>query len=145
VVGRGGDRLPERDDGVGDPDFGAAHEIVLQVFEADLQVELARARDDVLAGLLDGALHHGVGLGQPFEAFHQLGQVGRDLGLDRDADDGRDRELHRLDRVRVLALFAGDRRVLGDELVEADHGDRVAARDVFHGLLAPPHAEHGAL
>ena len=39
----------------------------LQVFQADLQVQLARARDDVLARLLDGALHHGVGLGQPFQ------------------------------------------------------------------------------
>ena len=47
----------------------------LQILEANLQVQLAGARHDVLARLLDGAHHHGVGLGQALQALHQLGQV----------------------------------------------------------------------
>jgi len=51
----------------------------LQVLEADLEVELAGAGDDVLAGLLDGAQDHRVALGQPLQALHQLRQVRRVL------------------------------------------------------------------
>ena len=145
MVGRLGDRLAEGDDRVGDADLGAAHKVVLQVLQANLEVQFARAGNDVLARLLDGALDHGVRLGQAFQALDQLGQVGRDLGLNGDADDGRDGELHGLDRVRVLALLARERRVFGDELVQADHGDRVAAGDVLDRLLAPAHAQDGAL
>ena len=47
----------------------------LQVLEADLQVQFAGAGDDVLAGLLDGAQDHGVALGQPLQALHELWQV----------------------------------------------------------------------
>ncbi len=51
----------------------------LQILEANLQVELAGAGHDVLARLLDGAHDHGVALGQPLEALHQLRQIRRVL------------------------------------------------------------------
>lgn len=108
-------------------------------------MQLPGTGDDVLSRLLDRALHHRVRLGEPLEALDQLGEVGRDLGLDGDAHDGRHGKLHRLDRVRVLALLARERRVLRDELVEADHRDRVAAGHVLDGLLAAAHAEDRAL
>lgn len=53
----------------------------LQVLEADLEVQLPGAGDDVLAGLLDGYLDHGVRLGQPLQPLHQLRQVLRMLQL----------------------------------------------------------------
>ena len=56
--------------------------VLFQVLQADLQVELAGTSDDVLAGLLDHALHHGVGLSQPLEALNELGQVSGVPGLD---------------------------------------------------------------
>jgi hypothetical protein len=46
------DRLAVRHDGVADLDRGAAHELVLEVVQADLEVQLAGAGDDVLARLL---------------------------------------------------------------------------------------------
>ena len=76
--------------------------VLLQVVQADLQMELAGAGDDVFAGLLDHALHHGVGLGEPLEALDQLGEVGGVPGLDGHAHHGRDRELHLLHVVRLL-------------------------------------------
>ena len=51
----------------------------LQVLEANLQVQLPGAGDDVFAGLLNGNLNHGVRLGQPLQALHQLRQVLRML------------------------------------------------------------------
>ena len=51
----------------------------LQILEANFQVELAGAGHDVLARLLDGAHDHGVALGQPLEALHQLRQIRRVL------------------------------------------------------------------
>jgi hypothetical protein len=43
VVGAVRHGLAERDDGLRHADLGAAHEVVLQVLQADLQVELAGA------------------------------------------------------------------------------------------------------
>jgi len=65
---RTGSKIPENE-----------RETDLQILEADLQVQLAGAGNDVLARLLDGDLDHGVGLGQPLQALHQLGQVLRVL------------------------------------------------------------------
>eukprot|EP00955_Chlamydomonas_euryale_P062499 358392-Chlamydomonas_euryale.AAC.12 len=111
----------------------------------DLQVQLASAGNNVLASLLDVALDHGVRARQALEALHQLGQVRRDLGLHRHTHDRRHRELHRLHRERVGLVVVGQRRRLGDELVQADQCAGVAARHVLDGVLLAAHAEHGAL
>ena len=145
MVGRAVDGLAEGHDGVGDANLRAAHEVLLQILEANLEVQLAGAGDDVLARLLDLAQHHGVRLGEALEALHQLGQVLRVLALHRDAHDGGDGELHRLERVRLQLRLARERGVLGDELVEANHGDGVARGDILDGVLAAAHANHGAL
>ena len=59
--------LPVGDDRVGllKRDLGV---VLLQVLEADLKVELAGASDDMLTGLLNHALHHGVGLGESLQS-----------------------------------------------------------------------------
>lgn len=68
--------------------------ILLQVLQADLEVQLSRSSDDVLPGLLDDALHHGVRLGQALQSLHQLGQVSGVLGLHGNSDHGAHAELH---------------------------------------------------
>ncbi len=42
----------------------------LEVLQADLQMELSSAGNDVLAGLLDLTLDHGIGLGQTLQAWY---------------------------------------------------------------------------
>ena len=63
LVGLLGNSLSVRDDGVGLLD-GDLSVILLKILETDFQVELASSSDDVLAGLLNDALDHGIGLGQ---------------------------------------------------------------------------------
>ena len=47
--------------------------------------------------------------------------------------------------MRLQLRLARERGVLGDELVEANHGDGVARGDILDGVLAAAHANHGAL
>jgi hypothetical protein len=54
-----GTNIPVRDDRVGLLD-GAVSVVLLQIFETNLQMELARPGNDVLAGILDQSLQHGV-------------------------------------------------------------------------------------
>merc|ERR1719447_2696918 len=105
--------------------------VLLEILEADLQMELASARNDVLARLLNDTLYHGVRLGEALEAFDQLGQVRWVLGLDGDAHDGGHRELHDLHVVRILG--GGDGAGLDEELVNSDKTADVACGNVLDG------------
>ena len=42
--------------------------VLLQILQANLEVKLTGSSDDVLARLLNHALHHGVGLGQSLQS-----------------------------------------------------------------------------
>ena len=66
----GGDRLLVCDDWLSfyDSDLGE----ILKVFEADLDMELAAASDDVLAALFSVALNQRVGLGELIEAVNEF-------------------------------------------------------------------------
>jgi hypothetical protein len=46
--------------------------ILLEILEADFEVELTSASNDVLTALLNDTLHHGVGLGETLETFDEL-------------------------------------------------------------------------
>merc|ERR1740124_1781718 len=140
----GVDRLAVGDDGVGDGDGRAVHEVLLQVLEADLDVQLAAAGDDVLARLLHGALHERVRLGKALEALDELGEVVGVLGGDGDAHDGRDGVLHGDDRVRVRRVGVGQGARLDDVLVDADDAARVAGGARVDRLGLAPHHETGA-
>mmetsp|Transcript_10256 Transcript_10256/g.17658 ORF Transcript_10256/g.17658 Transcript_10256/m.17658 type:complete len:841 (-) Transcript_10256:216-2738(-) len=145
VVGGVVDGLTERDDGLGHADLSATHEVITEILEADLKMELTGSGDNVLAGLLNGADNHRVGLGQTLETLHQLGQIGGVLGLHGHAHHGGHGELHRLDGEGVVVLLVGQGGVLQDEGVETHQSDGVAAGHVLDGVLATTHAEHGAL
>ena len=81
--------------------ISAAHEILLEILEANLEVKLAGAGDDVLASLLDLALDHGVGFGKALETLDELGEILGVLALDGDAHDGGHGELHSLEQVSL--------------------------------------------
>mmetsp|Transcript_4547 Transcript_4547/g.16302 ORF Transcript_4547/g.16302 Transcript_4547/m.16302 type:complete len:510 (-) Transcript_4547:1054-2583(-) len=145
LLGSLGHGLPEGHNWVGNPDWGSSHEVLLEILEADLQMQLSGTGDDMLTSVLDGALHHRVRLGETLQSLDQLWQIGGGLALDGDTHDWGHGELHGLDRVGIGVLLVGEGGVLGDELVESDHGDGVSARDVLNGVLPPSHAQHGPL
>ena len=79
-------------------------ELALQPVDDDLEVQLAHAGDDHLAGLLVGLDAEGRILGhQLLQAHAELLLVGFGFRLDRERDD-RLREVHRLEDDRVLLV-----------------------------------------
>src|SRR4051794_221948 len=104
-------------------DVGLDLELTPHPVDEDLQVELAHAGDDRLAGLLVQLdLEGGVLLGQLLDGGAELLLVALGLRLDRHRDD-RGREGHRLEDHRVLRVAEG---VTGRRLLEADDGDDLA-------------------
>ena len=117
--------------------------VLLQVLQTDLEMELASASNDVLSGLLNDALHHGVRLGQSLESLHQLGQIRGVLGLHSDSDDRGDGELHHLHVVRFLE--GGEGSGLHQELINTDQSADVTGGDILDGLDTSSHHEDGSL
>src|SRR6266511_496248 len=105
-------------------DVELAHEAV----DDDLEVELAHAGDDRLAGLFVAPhAERRILLREPSEGLGQLVLVSLRLRLDRDGDD-RIRERHRLepDRSRL-----GRKRVAGRRGLQPDRGDDLACADLL--------------
>ena len=105
-------------------DAELAHEAV----DDDLEVQLAHAGDDDLAGLVVGAhAERRVLFREPRERLCELVLVGLRLGLDGQPDDGLgERDRLEQDLVRLVA-----QRVPGRDLLEADGGGDLAGA---HGL-----------
>ena len=116
--------------------LGCAHvglHLVLpeQTVHDDLQVELAHAGDDGLAGLLVGVgLEGGVLLGQLHEGHAHLFLAGLGLGLDGHPDDGLG-ELHGLQNDGGLVVAQG---VAGGGVLQTHHGGDVAGVDGLNVL-----------
>src|SRR5436190_3377538 len=101
-------------------------ELALEAVDDDLEVQLAHAGDQRLAGLLVAAdAERRILLGEPLQPGAQLVLVGLGLRLDGDRDHGI-RERHRLepDRRRV-----GGEGVAGGRVLEADAGCDLARAD----------------
>ena len=104
-------------------DRGLDGELALHAVDQHLEVQLAHARDDGLAGLLVGAdAERRVLVGQRLERLAELVLVALRLRLDGDVDD-RLRELHALEDDRVAAVA---QRVAGGRVLEAEPGHDVA-------------------
>ena len=104
-------------------DVGVDLELAQHPVDEHLEVQLAHAADDRLAGLLVGVhLEGGVLLGEGLEGLGQLVLVVLGLGLDRHVDD-RLGEVERLEHDRGVAVAEG---VAGGGLLEADQGHDVA-------------------
>ena len=136
------DGLTVRDDWVGDLDRDASV-VLLEILQADLQVKLTGAGNDVLTGLFDNTLDHRIGLGQSLQAFDQFWQIGGVLSLDGDTHDRRDGELHDTQVVRILERRDGTS--LHQELIDTDETANVTARHVLDGLGVSAHHENGSL
>ena len=104
-------------------DGGVDAELAQHAVDQHLEVQLAHAGDDGLAGLLVGAdPERRVLLGQRVERLAQLVLVGLGLRLDGHVDD-RLGELHALEHDRVGPVA---QRVAGGGLLEAEPGHDVA-------------------
>ena len=136
------DGLLVLDDGVTLLDW-ALGVLLLEILEADLDVELTAASDNVLTRLLSGADDERIGLGELAETLDELGEIGSVLDLDGDTDDGGDGVLHDLDAVSTLVIRDG--ALLHEELIDTDETDGVTARNVRDGLDLAAHHEDGTL
>jgi len=136
------DSLTVRHDGVGLVDRDTSV-VLLEILEANLEMELTGSGNDELTGLLGDDLHHGIGLGEALETLDELGEIGGVLALDGDTHDGRHGELHHLEVVGIIV--GGDGSGLDEELVDTDETNDVSAGDVVNGLGVAAHHEHGAL
>jgi hypothetical protein len=137
-----GDGLTVLDDGVGD-DEGDTGMILLEILQADLEMELTSAGDDVLARLVGVGKDARIRLGQTLETFDELGKILGVLDLDGALHDGRDGELHDLEVVGGLA--GGEGTALEQELIDTDQADNVSGGHVVDGLDLATHHEHGTL
>ena len=112
-------------------DVGVDLELAHQPVDDDLQVQLAHAGDDRLAGLLVGAHAEGrILLGQPAEGGLELVLIGLRLRLDRHVDHGIG-EVDRLEQHRRVRVA---QRVAGGRLLEADGGGDGAGGDLLDVL-----------
>ena len=115
-------------------------ELALHAVDEHLEVQLAHARDDGLAGLLVGAdAERRVLVGQRLERLAELVLVALRLRLDGDVDH-RLRELHALEDDRVVAVA---QRVAGGRVLEAEAGDDVAGHRPRRGPRAGWRASAG--
>lgn len=89
--GLGLDGLLVSNDGLGLLE-GNTGVVLLEILEADLEVELTSTGDDVLSGVGDPGLDTGIGLGETLETLNELGKVVGVLDLNGDLNDGGDGE-----------------------------------------------------
>jgi hypothetical protein len=136
------DSLTERHDGVGGPE-GDTSVVLLEILQANFEMELTGTSDDVLTGLLRIALNAGVGLGQTLETLNQFGQICCVLGFDGNTHDGGHGELHHANV--VCGLACGDGSGLDEVLVNTYQTTNVSAWAVLNLLCLTPHHENGTL
>jgi hypothetical protein len=141
-AGLRGDSLTVRNDGVGDAE-GNTSMVLLEILQADFQVQLTSTGNDVLTGLGDLGQDAGVGFRETLETFDQLGQILGVLHFDGSPHDGRDGELHDLQVVGGLAGGEGTR--LQQELIDTDQSENVTGWDIIDRVDLAAHHEDGTL
>lgn len=151
LVGRLGESLDARvgsngltvlNDGVGDTERNTGV-VLLEILQANLQVELTSTSNDVLTGGGDVGQDARVGLGKTLETFDELGKIVGVLDLDGTLHDGGDGELHDLHVVSSLGGGEGTR--LEQELVNTDKTKDVTGGNIIDGLGVTTHHENGTL
>ena len=117
--------------------------LVLEIVEADFNVELSATSDNVLTSGFGDADDQGIGLRESLESLDELGEIGGVLGLNGDSHDGRDGVSHDTDRVSIFVISDGS--LLEDVLVDSNEGDGVTAWYIGDGLDLSAHHEDGSL
>jgi len=136
------DGLAVLDDGVGDGE-GNTSVVLLEILQANLEVELTGTSNNVLTGLGDVGKDTGVGFGQTLETLNELGKIVGVLDLDGALHNGRDRELH--DLHVVGGLVGGEGTRLEQELVNTDQTKNVTGGHILDGVSVATHHENGTL
>lgn len=77
--------------------------ILLQIVEADLNMELTAASDDVFSRFFELADDEWIRLGKFLKTFDQFGEISRVFGLNSDSHDWGDRVFHGSDRVSLVS------------------------------------------
>merc|ERR1711968_55277 len=138
-----GNSLTKLHNWVSNPEGRARAVLLLQVLEADLDVELTATGNNVLTRFGGVAVDKRVGLGKALHAFHQLGKILGILALNSNLHDRGDGVLH---HAEVVGTFvAGNSTRLDQVLIDANKSDGVTARHVLNGLRVAAHHEHGTL
>jgi hypothetical protein len=128
--------------GVGDTERDTSV-VLLEILQANLQMQLTGTSDNVLAGVGDESQHTRIRLGETLKTLNKLGQILGVLDLDRTLHDGGDGELHDLQVVGSLVGSKGTR--LEQELINTDETKNVTGRHVLDGLDETTHHEDGTL
>ena len=137
-----GDSLTVLDDGVGHTE-GNTGVVLLEILQADFQVQLTGTGNDVLTGVGDVGQDARVGLGKTLKTLNKLGKILGVLDLNGALHDGGDGELHNLEVVGSLVGGEGTR--LEQELVNTDKTENVTGGDILDGLDETAHHENGTL
>jgi hypothetical protein len=137
-----GDGLTVLNDGVGDTERDTSV-VLLEILQANLQVELTGTGNDVLTGVGDVSQDTGVGLGETLETLDKLGKILGVLDLDGTLNDGGNGELHNLEVVGSLVGGEGTR--LEQELVDTDKTKNVTSGNIVDGLDETTHHKDGTL
>ena len=117
--------------------------LLLEILEADLDVELTAAGNNVLTRLLSRADDERIGLGELAETFDELGEIGGVLDFDGNTHDRGHGVLHDLDAVSVSVIRDG--ALLHEVLINTDETDGVTAGDVTDSLDLTSHHDDGTL
>lgn len=141
-AGSGVDSLTVLDDGVGDTERNTGV-VLLEILQANLQVQLTGTSNNVLTGWRDVSQDARVGLGETLKTFNELGEILGVLDLDGTLHDGGNGELHNLEVVGSLVGGEGTR--LEQELVNTDKTKNVTGRNVVNRLNETTHHEDGTL
>jgi hypothetical protein len=136
------DGLTVLDNGVGDTERNTSV-VLLKILQANLQVKLTSAGNDVLTGVGNVSQDTGVRLGQTLQTLNKLGKILSVLDLDGTLNDGGDGELHNLEVVGSLVSGEGTR--LEQELVNTNKTKNVTGRDIVNGLDETTHHQNGTL
>lgn len=136
------DSLTVLHDGVGDTERNTGV-VLLEILQANLQVQLTGTGDNVLTRWRDVGQNAGVGLGETLKTLDKLRKILGVLDLDGTLDNGGDGELHNLEVVG--SLVGGESTRLEQELVNTDKTENVTGRDVVNGLDETTHHENGTL
>src|SRR5207249_1587333 len=141
-AGGGTDGLTVLHDWVGHAEWYTSV-VFLQVFQADFQMQLTGASNDVLAEWRYVSQDARIGFRETLKTFDQLGKILGVLDFDGTLDNGRDGELH--DLQVVCGLVGGQGTGLEQELIDSDQTKNVTSRHIFNGFNEATHHKNGTL
>jgi hypothetical protein len=141
-AGLASDGLTVRNDRVGDTE-GNTSVVLLEILQANLQVQLTGTSNNVLTGLVDESQHTRIRLGQTLETLDKLGKILGVLDFDGTLYDRRHRELHDLQVVGSVTGGEGTR--LQQELINTDQTKNVTGWHIIDGVNLATHHEDGTL